>query len=100
MAGYRHPSKKRPNRPLKPMQKTTREQRRLAYLQIRLDEAGDDPSARLVAAMAYLRGVVKRADSATATRIAGQFEAAVIETGTRLFADRREDDQHHDLEGI
>jgi hypothetical protein len=101
MAGHRRRARKTdPDADLAPLQKVSREQRRLAYLQTRLDAAGEDPAARLTAAVAYLRGVVARADAGTAARISRQFEAAVIETGTRLFASRRDEDQQHDLGGF
>ena len=87
MAGNRRPSKKNNFRPAPPMQKTMREQRRLARLSERL-AAAKTPADRVWAAAEYLRSVIGYAAPERAEAIADQVVTDLQAAGQAAYENR------------
>lgn len=87
MAGHRRPSKKNDFRPAPPVQKTLREQRRLARLAERL-AAAKTPADRVWASAEYLRSVLGYAAPEQAAAIADQVVTQFRALGQAIYENR------------
>lgn len=87
MAGYRRRAARQSGVDIQPLQRTLREQRRLAALQERLADAVT-PADRIGAAAAYVRSVIAYAAPDTAESLADDLVRHMTRAGAEVFASR------------